>query len=311
MQTSRKLSFALLAIGTVVAIVAPAAVTRAEPSEAAATRAEIQKTFGFLPGFMKQMPDALLPGFWQEMSGLEMNPNTALPGKVKELISLGVAAQIPCEYCIYAHTQFGKLNQASDAEVGEAIAVAALTRHWSTFINGMAPDEQKFRAEIAQLVGHVKKLVAGTAPAPKPMMVTDARTALEDVRQNFGFVPEFIRRFPPEALPGAWNMMKSVELNPNTKLSGKHKSLIGLAVAAQIPCRFCVIADTEFAKLEGASDREIAEALAMASMTRAGSTALNGLQVDKPGFRRDIDRLVAGARKHAAMAAREKGMDGR
>jgi hypothetical protein len=46
-------------------------------------------------------------------------------------------------------------------------------------------------------------------------------------------------------------------------------------------------------------------------MTRAGSTALNGLQVDKPGFRRDIDRLVAGARKHAAMAAREKAMDGR
>jgi len=104
MHTSRKLSFALLAIGAVVAIVAPAAVTRAEPSEAAATRAEIQKTFGFLPGFMKQMPDALLPGFWQEMSGLEMNPNTALPGKVKELISLGVASQIPCEYCIYAYT---------------------------------------------------------------------------------------------------------------------------------------------------------------------------------------------------------------
>ena len=44
----------------------------------------------------------------------------------------------------------------------------------------------------------------------------------------------------------------------------------------------------------------------MASLTRAGSTLLNGLQTDRASFRRDIDKLVAGARKHAAMAARDK-----
>jgi AhpD family alkylhydroperoxidase len=298
-----RLSYALLALGFTLA---PAALVRAETGGAAATRAEIQKTFGFVPGFMKAMPDLLLPGLWQEMTGLEMNPATALPGKQKELISLGVAAQIPCEYCIYAHTQFARLNQASDAEIGEAVGIAALTRHWSTFINGTLPDEQKFRAEVNQLVAHVKKLAAGTAPAPKPIMVVDARTALEDVRATFGSVPDFIKRFPPEALPGAWNMMKALELNPETKLSGKHKSLIGLAVAAQIPCRFCLIADTEFARLEGATDREINEAIAMASLTRAASTALNGLQVDRAAFRKDVDRVVAGARKQAAMAAGDR-----
>jgi AhpD family alkylhydroperoxidase len=304
MTTPRRLMMAATLLGSVTALAAHA---YAETPEAATTRAEIRKTFGFLPGFLKQMPDLVLPGFWQEMSGLEMNPGTALPGKAKELISLAVAAQIPCEYCIYAHTEFAKLNGATQAELGEAVGMAALTRHWSTFLNGMQMDEGKFRAEIKQVITNLKKMAAGGAATPKPIPVTDARTALEDVKQTMGFVPEFIQKFPPEGIAGAWNTMKSLDMNPQTAIPGKHKALIGLAVAAQVPCKFCVIADTEFAKLEGATDREIAEAVAMASLTRAGSTVLNGLQIDRGAFRKDIDKLVVGARKHMTMGGAEKG----
>ena len=45
------------------------------------------------------------------------------------------------------------------------------------------------------------------------------------------------------------------------------------------------------------------EAVAMAAMTRNFSTMLNGLQVDEPQFRRDLTRLVDGA-KAAAKKAR-------
>ena len=51
--------------------------------------------------------------------------------------------------------------------------------------------------------------------------------------------------------------MRDLEMNPASAIPGKYKSLIGLAVSAQIPCKFCIIADTEFAKLEGATDREL------------------------------------------------------
>jgi AhpD family alkylhydroperoxidase len=295
MTTIRRLSIAL-------ALLTLPAAARAATPEATATRAEIQKTFGFVPAFIRMMPDLALPGIWQEMGGLQMNPNTALPGKIKELIGLGVAAQIPCEFCIYAHTEFAKLNGASEAEIGEALGMAALTRHWSTFLNGIQTDDQKFRAEINQVVANIKK----GGPAPKPMRVVDAQTALDDIKQSFGFVPEFIKRFPPEALPGAWNTMKAVDLNPQTTLSGKYKTLIGLAVAAQIPCKFCVLADTEFARLEGASEREISEAIAMASLTRTGSTLLNGLQLDRAVFRKDVDKLVAAAKKHMPVATSDK-----
>ena len=73
-------------------------------------------------------------------------------------------------------------------------------------------------------------------------------------------------------------------------------------MSAQIPCKFCVIADTEFAKLEGATDREVGEAIAMAGLVRHWSTIVNGRQADKVAFKKDINRLVAGARKHMAGA---------
>ena len=95
-----------------------------------------------------------------------------------------------------------------------------------------------------------------------------------------------------------------MQLNPATALAGKKKELVGLAVASQVPCRFCIIAHTEFAKLNGATDAEITEAIAMASLTRDMSTLLNGLQIDEPQFRRDIDHLVKGAK--AAAKSSEK-----
>jgi AhpD family alkylhydroperoxidase len=118
----------------------------------------------------------------------------------------------------------------------------------------------------------------------------------------FGFVPEFMKRFPAEALPGAWLNMRDVEMNPASAIPGKVKSLIGLAVSSQIPCRFCIIADTEFAKLEGATDREIAEAVTVASMSRQYITLIEGLQVDEKAYHRDWERLTsgAGAKKTAA-----------
>ena len=45
--------------------------------------------------------------------------------------------------------------------------MAALTRHWSTFLNGIQTDEAKFRGEIAKIVDNVKKASASKAPAAR------------------------------------------------------------------------------------------------------------------------------------------------
>lgn len=285
-----------------VAMLALGQTARAAESPAAAAKADIQKTLGFLPQFFLKFPEGMLAGAWEEMKTLQLNPHTALAGRTKELIGLGVAAQIPCHYCIYAHTSFARLNGASDAEIGEAVAMAALTRHWSTYLNGIQTDEAKFRGEIGKIVENVKHASASKTAAGAPVTVVDGASALKEVTQMLGYAPDFLRTFPDEARAGAWKQMRDVQLNPGTALAGKNKELVGLAVASQIPCRFCIIAHTEFAKLNGATDAEIHEAIAMAALTRDLSTMLNGMQVDEPQFRRDVDHLVKGARAAAKSA---------
>ena len=142
------------------------------------------------------------------------------------------------------------------------------------------------------------------APVARATENAAAAAAKADIQKTLGFVPQFFTRFPEEARAGAWRAFRDVQLSPTTALSGKQKELVGLAVASQIPCRFCVIAHTEFAKLNGATDAEIHEAIAMASLTRDLSTMLNGMQVDEQQFRRDIDHLVKGAK--AAAKSTEK-----
>lgn len=276
--------------------------TTVRPAAPAATLTDIEKTLGFVPHFLSDIPAAALPGTWEEMKSLQLNDKTALPPKIKELIGLGVAAQIPCMYCVQAHTEFARKNGATEAEIGQAVAEAGLTRHWSTFANGMNLDENRFRADITRAVTNMKKMKASGAAMPKPIDVVDGRTALLDIQQTYGFVPDFIQRFPDVARAGAWKSMRDVEMNPNGALPGKYVSLISLGVAAQIPCKFCIFADGEFAKMDGATDAEIAEAVAMASLTRQISTYLNGMQTDPGLFKSDIARIVKGSQASAPPA---------
>lgn len=81
-----------------------------------------------------------------------MGPDAKIEGKTRELIALGVAAQIPCAYCVYVHTKEARSAGASEAEVREAVATAAHVRHWSTVLNGMAYDFTAFKTEIDRLI---------------------------------------------------------------------------------------------------------------------------------------------------------------
>ena len=119
----------------------------ARAQDSASTYRDIEATLGTVPGFFKAFPEEGIAGAWAEFKSVQLDPHTALSGKEKELIGLAVAAQIPCSYCIYFHTAVAKANGATDAEIREAVAMAALTRHWSTVLNGMQVDPATFRSE--------------------------------------------------------------------------------------------------------------------------------------------------------------------
>jgi AhpD family alkylhydroperoxidase len=120
-----------------------------------AARSEMEAALGTVPPFIALLPEGAQAGAWSFMKGSSGNPDGEIPAKYRELIALGVAAQIPCAYCAYAHTAFAKANGASDAEVQEAIAYAAEVRLWSTILNGSQYDLDQWQAEIDGILQHV------------------------------------------------------------------------------------------------------------------------------------------------------------
>ncbi len=115
--------------------------------------------------------------------------------------------------------------------------------------------------------------------------------AIADVEATLGFVPTFLMEMPKAGFAGAWLQLKELEFSGDTALSAKVKTLIELAVVSQIPCAYCIWADTEAARALGATDEEIAEAIAVAATGRFWSTMLNGLQVDLATFQEEWSRV--------------------
>jgi AhpD family alkylhydroperoxidase len=131
------------------------AVTTVRADEAAdAAYKDIEATLGQVPDMFKTLPEVAVAGAWAEIKGVQLNPKTALDGKTKELMGLAVAAQIPCQYCIYFHTRAAKAYGASDEEIKEAVAMASIVRHWSTMLNGSEVDLATFKKQTDEMLAH-------------------------------------------------------------------------------------------------------------------------------------------------------------
>jgi AhpD family alkylhydroperoxidase len=73
-----------------------------------------------------------------------------------------VAASRGCQYCTYAHTQFARLNGATDAELEDAVHFAKSNVGWSTYLHGTQYDYETFKKEVDRICDHVSALHAST-----------------------------------------------------------------------------------------------------------------------------------------------------
>ena len=119
-----------------------------------------------------------------------------------------------------------------------------------------------------------------------------AEQAFKEIEATYGLVPSFMKMYPKQGIAGVWALTKAMEVETGA-LDAKTKSLINIAVAAQIPCRYCVWLDTKMAKDQGATDAEIAEAVVQAGLTRHWSAFLNGMQVDFETFKAEFETAPA------------------
>lgn len=109
---------------------------------------------GEAPGFIQEtFPEQGVDAAWAEFRAVMADPDGALDARARELIALGISAQVPCDYCVYYHTLAARSAGATDADIREALAVAATVRKWSTMLNGSQYDTEQWRAEVDALFG--------------------------------------------------------------------------------------------------------------------------------------------------------------
>jgi AhpD family alkylhydroperoxidase len=125
--------------------------------------------------------------------------------------------------------------------------------------------------------------------------MTSARPRAEvdrEIRDTLGLVPSFFKRIPDRFLEAEWTLFKQLELG-ETLIPNKYKELIGVAVHSETKCRYCTLFHTEAARLFGATDEEIQEAVHYAKYTVGWSVYLNGIREDYDQFEQELQQIGA------------------
>ena len=127
---------------------------------------------------------------------------------------------------------------------------------------------------------------------------SDYEKTKAEIIQALGTVPQFIDAVPEQMLPMAWEFFNSSS-NPKNELPAKYTELIKLAVSAQIPCQYCVLAHKVNAKAAGASEKELKEAVMAGAWVRHWSTLAQSTTMEFKAFEKEYMGIVEYMTKQA------------
>jgi AhpD family alkylhydroperoxidase len=125
-------------------------------------------------------------------------------------------------------------------------------------------------------------------------MTTTARPRAEvesEIKETLGLVPSFFAAIPEDMLDHEWQIFQRMELG-ETQIPNKYKELLMLAVHSETRCRYCTLFHTEAAKLFGATDEELQEAVHLAKYTVGWSVYLNGTREPEERFADELAQIA-------------------
>ncbi|HSN86629.1 MAG TPA: carboxymuconolactone decarboxylase family protein [Thermoanaerobaculia bacterium] len=119
-----------------------------------------------------------------------------------------------------------------------------------------------------------------------------------EIKETLGLVPSFFDRFPEETLDYEWTLFKRFELEEVNQIGPlsvvipvKYRQLMGVALHSETKCHYCTLFHTEVAKLFGATDAEIQEAVHYAKHSLGLSAYLNGIRQDFDDFSDELRQI--------------------
>ena len=117
--------------------------------------------------------------------------------------------------------------------------------------------------------------------------MSEYKETLADIKKTMGLVLDQFKAIPPEALPHEWAEMKTFSFG-KTKIPAKYRELMGLAIAASIKCPYCIYFHTRAARMNGATDEEIAETAMLTRFTTGWSSILHVADIDLAEFKKQF-----------------------
>ncbi len=127
------------------------------------------------------------------------------------------------------------------------------------------------------------------------------KEVFKEIEQTLGIVPSFFKLVPDRSLEIEWKLFKTLQLE-ESPIPNKYKELIGVVISAVTKCKYCSFFHTEVAKLFGASDAEIEDAVHYAKSSAGWSAYLNGMQVDFNSFKKELLESTSYIKKMQAVA---------
>jgi len=109
----------------------------------------------------------------------------------------------------------------------------------------------------------------------------------KEIEGMFGLVPGMFKAVPDSSLELEWQLFKQVQFDEGP-IPNKYRELIGVAISAVMKCRYCVFFHSELARLNGATEAEIEDAVHFAKSSSGWSTYINGLQLDFEQFKKEV-----------------------
>lgn len=124
---------------------------------------EIRDLWGEVPVFFDQLPDDVLALEWELIQQVQFDG--VLPGKIRELVGLGIATAMHCRPCAILHTELARVFGASDAEINEAIRYAGAAAGHGRALAALDVDDATFRSEVVRICDFVRAQLGQGQPA--------------------------------------------------------------------------------------------------------------------------------------------------
>lgn len=119
---------------------------------------------------------------------------------------------------------------------------------------------------------------------------TEYRETREKIQETLGIFPGFFEGIPEDDVVREWPGFERYVLG-ESEIPAKYRELMGLAVAANIKCPYCQHFHASAAKLHGATDAELEETAALASMTARWSAMLHAQGYDLDTFEAETEQI--------------------